>query len=184
MSYQTMADILAANESSHERLSALLSTIPPQQWNRRPSEDRWSIEEIMEHVSLVNQGFLRITGKLLREATESGAGAAVPFEVGPILPRATAEQPLVPVKAPPQVEPTGGVPVETSLAQMKEVLDSFRKLQPQLEAIDLSRQTFSHSRLGALTAYQWMTLLHEHQDRHAGQISAVAAALAATPPPA
>jgi len=178
MTFQSIADILAANESSHERLLTLLASIPEDRWSLRPAEDRWTIAEIVEHLSLVNRGFLRITGKLLREATESGAGPAVPFEFTSVLPRGTTEQPLPPVKAPPQVEPTGGVAVETSLAQMREALEGFRGLQPQLEAIDLSAQTFSHQRLGALTAYQWMILLHEHQDRHGQQIAAVASSVA------
>jgi len=178
MTFHNVADILTANESSHERLLALLATIPEDRWSLRPVADRWTIAEIIEHLSLVNRGFLRIAGKLLREATESGAGPAVPFEFGSVLPSSPPESPLPPVKAPPQVEPTGGVPVETSLAQMKETLAGFRNLQPQLEAVDLCGPTFSHPRLGALTAYQWMILLHEHQDRHAKQIAAVASALA------
>lgn len=178
MTFQSIADILAANESSHERLVALLATIPADRWSLRPVEDRWTIAEIVEHLSLVNRGFLRIAGKLLREATESGAGPAVPVEMASVLPRGSDGQPVPAIKAPPQVEPTGSVPVEAALAQMKETLDGFRSLQPQLEAVDLSRNTFSHPRLGALTAYQWMILLHEHQDRHGRQIAAVAAALA------
>src|SRR5262247_2857944 len=73
MIYHTITDILSANEQAQERFIAAVSNLTEAQADFRPDENQWTITEIVEHVSIVNDGFLRLTHRLLKEA-ESAPG--------------------------------------------------------------------------------------------------------------
>ncbi len=175
MIYHTIADILAANERAQERFDAAVANLSEAQENFRHAEDRWTIAEIAEHVGIVNDGFLRITHKLLKEAEAAGKPPKSDLNLGPTLADENGEQPG-PFQAPERVQPKGGARVAESLAKMRASLAGFAEIQSRLEAVDLSEQAFPHPAFGPLSAYQWLILLGEHEDRHRGQIERLKAA--------
>lgn len=171
MIYHSIDEILAANEAALERFQPAVSGLSAAQESFRPAADRWSIAEIVEHVDLVNRNFLRLVTRLHQQALEQGAGPAQPIAQTQLLAVSDPNRERR-VEAPDRVRPQGGQGVADSLRGMQETLEGFRKIQPQLEAIDLTGPTFAH-RLGELNACQWMVLLGEHQDRHLDQIAEV-----------
>lgn len=174
MPYHSIDEILAANEAALEKFAAAVIGLTESQENFRPSDGVWSIAEIVEHVALVNNNFLRIIGRLHQQALAEGAGPAGPILVGPLLEAVDPERQRK-VEAPERVRPQGGQSVAASLPLLRETASGFRVLQPQLEAVDLSGPTIPHA-LGSLNSYQWLVLLGEHQDRHLTQIAQVKAA--------
>ncbi|MDX2033203.1 MAG: DinB family protein [Blastocatellia bacterium] len=176
MTYNTMDDILAANEASHTRFHAATASLSEAQLQFRPEAGRWTIGEIAEHVAIVNDGFLRITHKLLRQAEAAGKPARAVLDLGPILPPSAGEQNSPKFSAPERVHPTGTLTLADAFAKMRETLDGFAAIQSRIEATDLSEETFPHPAFGPFNAYQWMILLGEHQDRHRLQIEDVKAA--------
>ena len=175
MIYQSIADIFAANEQANERFSAAISSLTEAQENFRPVADRWTIAEIAEHVATVNGGFLRITGKLLKQAEAEGKPAPAQLNLKPTA-LDESGNPLPPFQAPDAVKPQGGKPVSESLPKLREALDGLGALQDRLASVDLSEQRFPHPAFGPLSAYQWLILLSEHMDRHRSQIETIKAA--------
>jgi uncharacterized damage-inducible protein DinB len=169
MIYHTIADIMAANERAEARFMAAVSNLSEAQANFRPDENRWTIAEIVEHVSIVNDGFLRLTHKLLKEAESEPRPPKADLNLGHTSLDENGRQ-REPFQAPERVRPKGGVSVEDSSAKMRMALAGFADIRPRLEAVDLSEQVFPHSALGPFNAYQWMILLGEHEERHRGQI--------------
>ena len=169
MIYHTIADIMAANERAQARFVAAVSNLSEAQANFRPDENRWTIAEIVEHVSIVNDGFLRLTHKLVKEAESEPRPPKADLNLGHTSLDENGRQ-REPFQAPERVRPKGGVNVEDSLAKMRMALAGFADIRPRLEAVDLSEQVFPHPALGPFNAYQWMVLLGEHEDRHRGQI--------------
>src|SRR5262245_21534114 len=169
MIYHTIADIIAANERAQARFVAAVTNLSEAQANFRPEENRWTIAEIVEHVSIVNDGFLRLAHKLLKEAESEPRPPKADLNLGHTSLDENGRQ-REPFQAPERVRPKGGVSVEDSLAKMGMALAGFADIQPRIEAIDLSEQVFPHPALGPFNAYQWMILLGEHEDRHRGQI--------------
>jgi uncharacterized damage-inducible protein DinB len=169
MIYHSIADIFAANDRAQERFVAAVSNLSEAQENFRPAEGQWTIAEIVEHVSIVNEGFLRITHKLLNEAEAAAKPPVADLKLGPTSLNEKGEQ-LPPFQAPERVHPKGGVRIEDSLPKMKATLAGFAEIRSRLEAVDLSQQSFPHPAFGPINAYQWMILLGEHEDRHRGQI--------------
>jgi uncharacterized damage-inducible protein DinB len=175
MIYHTIADILAAGEQAQARFIAAVSNLTEAQANFRPDENQWTIAEIAEHVSIVNEGFLRLAHKLLREAEAGGKPPKADLNLGHTILDENGNQPP-PFQAPDRVRPQGGVSIADSLAKMRASLAGFAEIQSRLEAVDLSEPMFPHPAIGPINAYQWMVLLGEHEDRHRGQIERLKAA--------
>jgi uncharacterized damage-inducible protein DinB len=169
MIYHTVADILAAGEQAQSRFIAAVSNLTEAQANFRPDEDQWTIAEIVEHVSIVNDGLLRITHKLLKEAEAAPKPPKADLNLGHTILDENGNQPP-PFQAPDRVRPQGGMSIEDSLVKMRATLAGFAEIQSRLEAVDLSEPMFTHPLIGPINAYQWMVLLSEHEDRHRGQI--------------
>jgi len=169
MIYHTIADILAAGEQAQTRFIAAVSNLTEAQANFRPDENQWTIAEIVEHVSIVNDGFLRLTHKLLKEAESAARPPKADLNLGHTSLDENGQQRGA-FPAPERVRPKGGVSVEDSLAKLRASLAGIVEIQPRLEAVDLSEQVIPHPALGPFNAYQWLVLLGEHEDRHRGQI--------------
>jgi uncharacterized damage-inducible protein DinB len=175
MIYHTIADILAANEQAQARFIAAVSNLTEAQANFRPDENQWSIAEIVEHISIVNDSFLRITHKMLKEAESAPRSPRTDLNLGHTSLDENGQHHPGPFQAPDRVRPQGGVSVADSLSKMRASLAGFTEIQSRLEAVDLSEQSFPHPVLGPINAYQWMVLLGEHEDRHRGQIESLKA---------
>ena len=175
MLYHNIADIMAANEQAQERFIAAVSNLKEAQANFRPDQNQWTIAEIVEHVSIVNDGFLRLTHKLLKEAESAARPPEADLNLGHTSLDENGRQRGA-FQAPERVHPKGGVSVEDSLAKLRATLTGFAEIRSRLEAVDLSEQTFPHPALGPFNAYQWMVLLGEHENRHRGQIERLKAA--------
>jgi len=169
MIYHTIADIMATNEQAQARFISAVSNLTEAQANFRPDENQWTIAEIVEHVSIVNDGFLRLTHKLLKEAESASRPPKADLNLGHTSLDENGRQ-RGPFQAPERVHPKGGVSVEDSLAKMRVTLTGFAEIRSRLEAVDLSEQMFPHPALGPFNTYQWMVLLGEHENRHRGQI--------------
>ena len=174
MIYHAIADIMAANERAQARFNAAVSTLSESQADFRPDENQWTIAEIVEHVSIVNDGFLRLTHKLLKEAESKPGPPKADLNLGHTSLDENGQQ-QGPFQAPERVRPRGDARIEDSLAKMRASLDGLAEIRSRLEAVDLSEQMFPHPFLGPINAYQWMVLLGEHEDRHLSQIERVKA---------
>jgi uncharacterized damage-inducible protein DinB len=175
MIYHTIADILVANESAQDRFVAAVAGLTEAQESYRAEEGRWTMAEIVEHVSIVNDGFLRITHKLLKQAEEKGAPAAADLNLGDTSLDENGRQPP-PFQAPDRVHPQGGVRVADSLQKLSQTLVGFAEVRPRIEAVDCSQENFPHPAFGPINLYKWLVLYGEHEDRHRGQIEQIKAA--------
>ncbi|MFN0085334.1 MAG: DinB family protein [Blastocatellia bacterium] len=176
MTYHTLEDILAANEAAQGRFNAATAGLSAEQLQFRPVEDRWTIGEIAEHVAIVNDGFLRITHKLLKQAEAGGRPARTVLDLGPTSLTEAGEQNPARFPAPDRVHPSGTLSLSEAQAKMRETLDGFAAIKPRIDATDLMEEAFPHPAFGPIDAYHWMILLGEHQDRHRLQIEGIKAA--------
>jgi hypothetical protein len=175
MIYHHIADIFEMMEKAHARFTTSITGLTEAQENFRPAPDRWTIAENVEHISIVNSGFLRLTHKLLKRAEADPKPAIADLELLPVTMTENGE--LKPGKwsAPETVLPQGGVRVADAMAKNRSVIDDLINLRPRLELVDLSGQSWRHPFLGELNLYQWLLLLGEHEERHRLQIEAVKA---------
>lgn len=171
MNYQTISEIYEANDKIRERLKNTVSNLNDDQLNLMPADGTWTIANIVEHVSLVDGGIIRLSAKLLTDAREKGEksdGAAKISE-------AFLQQASIPRKlqAPERVHPTGKLTVTESLANMDENRQKLEELRPLFESVDCSEFKFPHPYFGDLTAHEWLVLLGGHEERHTKQIEGI-----------
>jgi len=158
-----------------------LAQIPPDRRAQRPGRDRWSANEILEHLALVDARFSRVVGEAIAKAREAGLGK----ETGPRVPLGEAvvvqmRDPDVRRDAPEGVVPEGTMEGAVALRSWHEAQHRFRETLRAADGLALSQVIEEHRRWGALTPYQWGEVMAMHETRHAAQLSEVAKQLRAT----
>lgn len=170
MKFDTIADIYGANRAIRERLTGVLSKVTPDEAAARPAGENWSIQEIVEHLTMVEFGTIRICTRLLNEAKKTGRRGDGRVELSSLFRERSDVIASAKVEAPDRVYPTGTVPIHESFERMasnKKLLDEMR---PELERYDLGGHTFTHPFFGEITAPEWLAILGGHELRHTKQI--------------
>src|SRR5688500_2359225 len=69
-----LAEIVEYLDGCRAALLAAVDAIPPDQRDRRPSPERWSVGEILDHLYMVEAGSAKLIAHRLMRARESGLG--------------------------------------------------------------------------------------------------------------
>ncbi len=170
MNYQTIEEVYAANDKIRARLIKTIENISDEQANALPDGEKWTIAQIVEHLSLVEDGMGKISYKLLSEAKEKDK----PSDGKVIISHAFAEKAAGArhrkLEAPDRVRPTGNQTIAESVEKLKESRKRLYDLKPLFETVECSEHKFPHPAFGDLTAHEWLALVGGHEFRHLEQI--------------
>ena len=175
MKYESIADIYSANQMFRERLVSTLDGISADEESVRPEGEKWSIRQVVEHVSMVEVGVSRICSTLLDRAKTDGKGSDGSFSLSESFGASAAKIATAKVEAPERVQPTGEVSISDALARIKAATTAITAMRSELEAFDLSGHTFPHPFFGELTAAEWLVVAGLHERRHTQQIDGLLA---------
>ena len=152
-------------DTVHEKLSTAIRTTDPVLYFKRPSENEWSIAEVVQHLCLAEQHVLKDLKKGL--ATE-------PAKVGffkKLIPMRIISWRLVRVKAPKAVSPNNNTPA------MDELMRSYDQVRVDLKHLcadyggdRLKEIRFKHPFLGDIDGAAAVSMLGFHEERHYKQI--------------
>ncbi|MGE3468071.1 MAG: DinB family protein [Pyrinomonadaceae bacterium] len=170
MKYESIADVFAANNAFRDRLKATLAQVSAEEAAVRPEGEKWSIQQIVEHVSMVDTGISMICGRLLETVKESAGRSDGSFAMTEKFGDGTAKIADMKLEAPDRVQPTGNVPIDRSLESMAAARAALDAMQGEFEGYELAGPTFPHPFLGDLNAGEWLVLSGLHQNRHNRQI--------------
>lgn len=175
MPYHSVAEIFEDLDKTRSRLQRGVEGLSAAQQNFRPVPEAWSIAEIMEHLSIIEQNLAQLIGMLVKKAEAAGnvrEGDAAQF--APVSIESYVESSLTQkFKAPEVAHPTGSVSVADSLARMSATRAAMRELRPGLERVDGTVLKYPHPGFGPLDLYQWLAFIGAHEERHLRQIDAV-----------
>jgi hypothetical protein len=171
MNYETIADIYSANEKIREALHATLDGISNDEAATLPDGEKWSIQHIVEHLSLVETGISLICTRLLDDARTDGETSDGSFSLSDkfreqLSQLASGRR----VEAPERVQPTGDVAIAESVAKLTAATDTLKSLRPGLESTDVTGHTFPHPFFGLLNPAEWLVIAGLHERRHTTQI--------------
>jgi DinB superfamily len=174
MIYNSVAEIFEAMDETRERVSSKVGGLTPTQAEFRATPEAWSIAQIVEHLSIMEDRLSRLFTMMVKKTESAGAPAREgqsfrPVSLEHIVERSLKEK----YNAPEVVHPSGDVPVQDSLARMRRSREALRELRPKLETIDLSGATYPHPAFGPLDLYQWLVMIGMHEDRHLRQIESI-----------
>jgi hypothetical protein len=138
----------------------------------RPSEQDWSIGEILHHLFLAEVGTGKLTSKLLKDAPQPVP--PFPADLKAFAPVPTP--PPGPAKAPEVVYPERGHPLERLLADLKATRERSRQSVERLATVDPRGLKWRHFTLGEMDLAQWWGLHTRHETDHLQQLRGVKAA--------
>jgi hypothetical protein len=146
--------------------------VPPELRETRPAPERWSVAEVLEHLTRVEDGLTRLlalrlgeaqtAGQLTTEADASSITTSINHEL--ILDRRRL------VSAGERVLPRGGLDAATALAGLEAARARLRDLIVAHDGLSLGNVSHPHPVLGPINGYQWFIFIGSHEARHAAQI--------------
>ena len=167
---ELIADVAAARF----RLVRAAEGLSPDQGAFKPASDRWSVQEVIEHLVLAEQaGINRIwqAAEAIRRGQPVWSGD--PVNRGQPIEQIVARTWKPKEVAPSWVTPRGEGPLAYWIACLKGCQPVLEALGEALRGLDLSRVIFPHVLSGPLDAHQRLEFLRFHMDRHLQQIEAV-----------
>jgi hypothetical protein len=169
-----MEELIATITSHRDRLLEAVSGLSEAQLAYKPAEGDWTINDILNHLSMTDAA----NGKLMARALRHAKGR----ELGPDpTPEASVlhclddvrSQTQAKAKAPERFVPREYVPAETSLASLKESRARILADVEQLAEFDLTQLKYAHPILPDLDMYQWILIAGAHERTHASQIKRI-----------
>ena len=175
ITYKNLGEIYDTKHKALDDLVGVVSGLTAEQLAYHPEQGGWSVTDVLEHLSIVEGGLIR----LITSLTEKAAAATGPvtsshsFEVSlePHLERSRSEKYITREN----YNPTGTLPAADAMKHLREIQDAMDALRPRLEPVDPTLVRFPHWIFGPLDLAQWLGFLGVHEERHLGQLRALIA---------
>lgn len=175
MKYETIDEIYAGNEKARVRLKEVVATLPDETATALPEGEKWTVAQIVEHISMVDEGAMRICARLLRKAQEAGQAHDGKVVISDNFMQKGAEIAAIKIQAPDIVQPTGTKSIADSLAKLDEISVKLESMRDLFKSVDGTELKFPHPFFGDISAHEWLTLKGGHERRHTKQIENVLA---------
>ncbi|HKV99510.1 MAG TPA: DinB family protein [Vicinamibacterales bacterium] len=162
-------------DTNRAELWLAVEDISPDVRERRPSPERWSVAEVLEHLAIVEA---RVTSRLGDAFDAARAGGMTPdAETGSVVDTAFLERAndrRTRFKTGEHAEPKGGLSADQAWAKLEETRQAFLNLLERADGLAVSAVTAQHPAFGTLNFHQWAVFLGAHDARHALQIREMA----------
>ena len=173
-----LASVIAALDDSRHSLEQAVGDVDPAKRTVRPAPERWSLTEVLEHLSLAEASFTGWISTGIEKARAGGLGQEA-AERSP-LPEAVRTRLADRVNrrvAPERVQPKGEMSPEEAWRAVVEVERGLKEVLVAADGLALNDVIVEHPSLGPFNIYQWVELMAAHRRRHVEQVREIAAAL-------
>ena len=160
MNYQTISDMYAAEaKRSAKKLKAIIAGLTDEELHALPEGEKWSVTQIVEHISMVDEGAGKLCSRLLRKAQAAGgAYADGTARISPAFIEKAMASAQSKLEAPETVQPRTGRSIADSFAAFDHNLGKFGELMPLFESIDDTNHKIPHPYFGDMTATEWFAV--------------------------
>jgi DinB family protein len=165
----TLQEIWKENDAIRQALVTEVRGLSEAQLVFQPTPGKWSIGEILDHLSLAERSIARVASRVLQQAAgrgligEPGSMEPPPYQID----RGTFDAPAA---APESVLPSLGRPLERLLASLEESRERLLEVSSRADGRVVGNVTVRHFQLGELHFYQWLLLEGAHESKHLAQI--------------
>jgi len=175
MWYRSFAEVYADNDRIRERLITTVGALDDKAAEKRLDESGWSIKQIVEHISTVDEGMCKICAKLLSTARDRGLSSDGSVHISAEFIETIKNLTNTKLEAPERVHPTGEQSIGQSLERLSANRERLVGIQHLFETIDSTDEKFPHPYFGNLSAAEWLVLRGGHEERHIDQIDRIIA---------
>ena len=168
-------EVLTYLDAQRAVLERAVAAMPPELRKRRPSPERWSVAEILEHIALVES---QVSWLLATRLDAAGLGAE--RETSLVLPTLDLSRVLDrsrPVPASDSTQPRTGLDASSAELALTQARETLRATILAADGLALTQLSAPNPVLGPLNMYQWVLFTGAHEARHAEQVREIAAAL-------
>ncbi|HEX7940956.1 MAG TPA: DinB family protein [Gemmatimonadaceae bacterium] len=180
--HSRLAELSERLAAERRELLDVASGVPADRWQTRPSVERWSVSEILQHLHQVEMGCAGVLSKRITQAREAGhpAERETSSVLGTLdhLGVSQLDRKLV---APERVQPAENPDRETAERRLAESRAALLAALESGDGLALGEIRHTHPRFGELDLYQWCLFVAEHEKRHVTQLREVVAQLAPAP---
>jgi hypothetical protein len=161
--------ILEKLAQAQSRLLSTADSVPPDQWQTRPTRGGWSAGELVAHLIMVERAVLGSADRVMQHA---------PRRISLLkrlhLPLALVEARWIRRKTPIPLDPELVGEKETMLAELREIRERTLAFVDETKGRDLSKYCWRHALLGVLNTYEWLQMIACHEIRHEKQLRKIA----------
>ena len=162
-----MNSTLARLDTIHGKLLDLTDKMDDAHFERRPSENEWSVAEIVHHLSLVEQYVIKSLEQSLAQPPQR-----LPL-LRRLVPTRIVAFRLLRVKAPKGVQPLNPPPKEQLIENFNATRARLKALCAAHDRARLRQVTFKHPFLGPIDGTATISFVGYHELRHYKQIREV-----------
>jgi len=157
-------------DTERQGLLAAVARIAPADRNRRPADGQWSVAEVLEHLSSVEQSVAKLIATRGREPVPENAEAPVPLDEARVARLRGRERRI---DVPDRLRPTGTMTdagaMEALAVSRAALLDAVKNADP----VALAQRSYVHAVVGRLVLRDWIAFVAHHEARHAEQINEI-----------
>ncbi len=172
--HPNVSDVLTELEQARHILRVAVEAVPDSDRANRPGEGRWSVNEILEHLSMVERRFTGLLALRIQEAKEKGLGVEQNART-PIPPelKKMFEDRANRRNAPDAVRPSGTLDSRGAWQAVEDARAELCQLLGSNGGLALSTVMHQHPVFGTLNVHQFAELIANHERRHAKQIAGI-----------
>ena len=168
-------ELLRHLDANRVVLRAAVDVVPVAARETRPTPDRWSVAEILEHLVRVEEQLTRFLGAKLGEHAATLEPATDTASILGRLDHRLIVDRRRQITAGERVLPKGEMNSATALAALEAARVKLRELVMSYDGLAIDAVAHPHPVLGVIDAYQWFLFIGSHEARHADQIVEIGA---------
>lgn len=173
--HSRLAEALDYLDTERADLHAAVELVPGELRERAPAADRWSVAQVLHHLTLIEGRIVPLIHKLVAGARAAGLGPEL--ETSSILNvrhAAKIADRSFRVTAPEETVPPSDVSAATAWNALEESRRALREAVTSGDGLALSEVKYPHPVLGEINLYQWILFVGSHEVRHTAQIREIA----------
>jgi hypothetical protein len=164
-------ELLQYLDETAAELRAAVDSVPADLREVRPAAGRWSVAEVIEHLSIVEQR----TAQMAATQIAAGQARGLSHDAGQNSVLQTFDAAAVvdrsrPIVASEAAQPTGSLDAAAAWSALTSAREAVRQSVLGGDGLALSELVVPHSVLGHLNLYHWIAFIGAHELRHAEQI--------------
>jgi uncharacterized damage-inducible protein DinB len=168
-------------DQQRAELRAAVASVPAEHHSTIPSEGRWSVLGVLEHLVIVEQRIGMLMEKQVGDAVAGGLKSET--DDAPILPSlniARFTDRTRKIKASEAAQPKSGRELAELWSALDASLGTFHRLLAAVDGMRIGEVMMPHPAFGPLDLYTWFAFVGSHEGRHAAQIREIATTSAST----
>ena len=171
-------EVLNYLDAERSTLREAVELVPPELRDQSPGPDRWSVAQVLQHLTIIEKRISMGMTKWIADARASALGPEVETSSTlNSLPLQLIVDRSQPRSAPEEVRPRGDIDAASAWTALEQTRAALRAAILAGDGLALSEVVQTHPVLGPINLYQWALFVGSHETRHTGQVREIAAHL-------